>query len=80
MENYSIKASSLYEISREEIEAGIVSETAKMAFEELKYDFANLPTLKYAASDKEAHILIYATNWAISATVCQEDQGTLFPI
>ncbi|KAH9130143.1 hypothetical protein LEN26_008813 [Aphanomyces euteiches] len=80
VENYSIKASSHYEISREEIEAGVISETAKMAFEKLKSDFANLPTLKHAAPDKEAHILIYTTSWAISATVCQEDDGVLFPI
>ncbi|KAH9098027.1 hypothetical protein LEN26_016787 [Aphanomyces euteiches] len=80
VENYSIKASSLYEISREEIEAGVISETAKMAFEKLKSDFANLPTLKHAAPDKEAHILIYTTSWAITATVCQEDDGVLLPI
>ncbi|KAH9184609.1 hypothetical protein AeNC1_013415, partial [Aphanomyces euteiches] len=80
VENYSIKASSLYEISREEIEAGVISETAKMAFEKLKLDFAHLPTLKHAALDKEVHTLIYTTGWAISATVCQEDDGVLFPI
>ncbi|KAH9073985.1 hypothetical protein Ae201684P_015885 [Aphanomyces euteiches] len=76
----TLDTSSLYEISREEIEAGVISETAKMAFEKLKLDFAHLPTLKHAALDKEVHILIYTTGWAISATVCQEDDGVLFPI
>ncbi|KAH9132131.1 hypothetical protein AeRB84_021365 [Aphanomyces euteiches] len=80
VENYAIKASSLYEISREDIEAGVVSDTARIAFEELKAAFANLPTLKHAAPDKEVHVLIYTTNWAISATVCQEDEGVLYPI
>ncbi|KAH9128053.1 hypothetical protein AeMF1_001722 [Aphanomyces euteiches] len=80
VENYAIIASSLYEISREDIEAGVVSDTAKMAFDELKSAFANLPTLKHAAPDKEVHVLIYTTNWAISATVCQEDEGVLHPI
>ncbi|KAH9108693.1 hypothetical protein AeMF1_016145 [Aphanomyces euteiches] len=79
-ENYGIKASSLYEISREDIEAGVVSDSAKMAFDELKSAFANLPTLKHAAPDKEVHVLIYTTNWAISATVCQKDKGGLHPI
>ncbi|KAH9095706.1 hypothetical protein Ae201684P_015503 [Aphanomyces euteiches] len=80
VENYAIKASSLYEISREDIETGVVSDTAKMAFDELMSAFANLPTLKHAAPDKEVHVFIYTTNWAISATVCQEDEGVLHPI
>ncbi|KAH9121480.1 hypothetical protein AeMF1_006826 [Aphanomyces euteiches] len=80
VENYAIKASSLYEISRDDIEAGVVSDTARIAFEELKAAFANLPTLKHAAPDKEVHVFIYTTNWAISATVCQEDEGVLYPI
>ncbi|KAH9086098.1 hypothetical protein LEN26_020460 [Aphanomyces euteiches] len=80
VENYAIKASSLYEIFREDIEAGVVSDTAKMACDELKSAFANLPTLKHAAPDKELHVLIYTTNWAISATICQEDEGVLHPI
>ncbi|KAH9084025.1 hypothetical protein Ae201684P_020288 [Aphanomyces euteiches] len=80
IENYSIKASSLYELSREEIEGGEVSDAAKLSFEELKRDFAALPTLKHSVANQDVHILLYTTKWAISATVCQEFEGALHPI
>ncbi|KAF0743339.1 hypothetical protein Ae201684P_007794 [Aphanomyces euteiches] len=80
IENYSIKASSLYELSREEIEKGEVSEASRLSFEELKRDFAALPTLKHSVANQDVHVLLYTTRWAISATVCQEFDGILHPI
>ncbi|KAH9121366.1 hypothetical protein AeMF1_006876 [Aphanomyces euteiches] len=48
IENYSIKASCLYEISDDQLRQGSVSSAALAAFDELKRAYASTPVLKHA--------------------------------
>ncbi|KAH9102701.1 hypothetical protein AeMF1_020769, partial [Aphanomyces euteiches] len=80
IENYSIKASCLYEISDDQQRQGSVSSAALAAFDELKRAYASTPVLKHANPNLPFHVLLYVTNWAISATLCQEHDGLLHPV
>ncbi|KAH9089691.1 hypothetical protein Ae201684P_007858 [Aphanomyces euteiches] len=80
IENYSILASCLYEISDEELRLGLVSPAAVRAFADLKAAYSSTPLLRHADPEREFHVLLYTTTWAISATVCQDYDGVLHPV
>ncbi|KAH9100586.1 hypothetical protein Ae201684P_006782 [Aphanomyces euteiches] len=80
IENYSILASCLYEISDDELRLGLVSPAAVRAFADLKAAYSSTPLLRHADPEREFHVLLYTTTWAISATVCQDYDGVLHPV
>ncbi|KAH9094975.1 hypothetical protein LEN26_017990 [Aphanomyces euteiches] len=80
IENYSILASCLYEISDEELRLGLVSPAAVRAFADLKAAYSSTPLLRHADPEREFHVLLNTTTWAISATVCQDNDGVLHPV
>ncbi|KAH9137701.1 hypothetical protein AeRB84_017699 [Aphanomyces euteiches] len=73
-------ASCLYEISDEELRLGLVSPVAVRAFADLKAAYSSTPLLCHADPEREFHVLLYTTSWAISATVCQDYDGVLHPV
>ncbi|KAH9148821.1 hypothetical protein AeRB84_007949 [Aphanomyces euteiches] len=80
IENYSVKAACLYEITEDQFASGQVSDAAKETFDDLKLAYASTPILKHANPELAYHVVIYTTNWAISATLCQEYDGILHPV
>ncbi|KAH9112440.1 hypothetical protein LEN26_013286, partial [Aphanomyces euteiches] len=70
----------LYEITEDQFASGQVSDAAKETFDDLKLAYASTPILKHANPELAYHVLIYTTDWAISATLCQEYDGILHPV
>ncbi|KAH9102661.1 hypothetical protein AeMF1_020789 [Aphanomyces euteiches] len=75
-----MKAACLYEITEDQFASGQVSDAAKETFDDLKLAYASTPILKHANPELAYHVLIYTTDWAISATLCQEYDGILHPV
>ncbi|KAH9182546.1 hypothetical protein AeNC1_015479 [Aphanomyces euteiches] len=42
--------------------------------------YSSTPLLRHADPEREFHVLLYTTTWAISATVCQYYDGVLHPV
>ena len=80
IENYSIKASCLYVLSDEVLRARQAPSPCIAAFEALKVLYASTPILRHANPALEFHVLLYVTDWAVSATLCQLYEGVLHPV
>ena len=80
IQNYSQYASCLYELTDGDLHAGINMEKAQIAFDHLKHQYATMPLLIHAKSTEPFHIVLYPTQWAVSATVCQLENDILRPI
>ncbi|POM74877.1 Reverse transcriptase [Phytophthora palmivora] len=53
---------------------------AHRAFETLKSKIASTPTLRHFDMDREAVVIVYASDWAISAALVQEYDQIYYPI
>ena len=80
IENYSIKASCLYVLSDEVLRTRQAPSPCIAAFEALKVLYASTPILRHANPALEFHVLLYVTDWAVSATLCQLYEGVLHPV
>lgn len=58
----------------------MVSSAATKAFNDLKAAYSSTPKLMHANPQLDFHVLLYTTNWAISATLCQEYGGIVHPV
>ena len=70
----------MYELTDERIKSGNNLDRAKKAFELLKEKISNAPLLKYPRRGEPFHVILYANQWAICATVCQLHQEKLHPV
>ena len=52
----------------------------QVAFAMLKKKMATAPILRHSHPAKEAVIIVYASEWAISAALVQNHEGTLMPV
>ena len=80
IENYSVIATCLYELTEERLRRGVDLAIPQKAFELLKTKLLGAPLLHHPRRGQPFHIILYATKWAISATVCQEHDGLLYPV
>jgi len=80
IENYPVIAASLYELTDERIKTGHELERAKKALELLKEKISTAPLLRHPRGGEPFHVIVYANQWAICATVCQFHQEKLHPV
>ena len=52
----------------------------QVAFAMLKNKMATAPILRHFDPSKEAVIIVYASEWAISASLVQDHEGVLMPV
>ncbi|OWZ10245.1 reverse transcriptase, partial [Phytophthora megakarya] len=53
---------------------------AKRAFETLRAKIATTPMLRHFDAGKQPVVILYASDWAISAVLAQEDDGMYMPV
>ena len=80
IEDYSVIASALYELSDEQIKAGVDLDRAKRSFELLKEKIQSPPVLRHPDREKPFVIILHANAWAVSAVLAQEHEGKLWPV
>ena len=80
IEDYSIVASTLYELTDDQVREGRDLERAKESFELLKSKLMEAPVLKHPDRSKPYVVIIHANPWAISAVLGQEHDGKIFPV
>ena len=82
IENFSTMAAILYELKEDDFRQNNIEklEKARISFELLKQAITSTPLLKHLDPAKVPIITVYANEWAIGATLCQDYDGTLFPI
>ncbi|KAJ0391413.1 hypothetical protein P43SY_011326 [Pythium insidiosum] len=80
IEDYSIIASCLYELTDEQIKAGRDLDRPKLAFEVLKQKIQSPPILRHPDRSKPYSIILHANGWAVSAVLAQEHEGKLWPV
>ncbi len=80
IENFSVAAGCLYELTDTQLKNGTNLAKAHQAFTHLKTQYINMPILKHADRSQPFHIVLYTTPWAISATICQLHDDLLHPV
>jgi ribonuclease HI len=80
IEDYSVIASSLYELTDERIRASDSLDQAKRAFELLKSKILAPPLLKHPDRTKPYVVIPHANQWAVGAVLGQEHDGVIVPV
>jgi ribonuclease HI len=73
-------AAVLYELTDDQIRAGIGLDKARVAFDLLKDRIVNLPLLRHPNPTEPFIVLVHANKWAVSAVLAQESEGHLHPV
>jgi hypothetical protein len=77
IEDYSVIASVLYELTDERIWSG---RDLDRAFELLEVKIQSPPVLRHRDRQKSFSIILHANDWAASAVLAQEHDGKLWPV
>jgi len=80
IENFSVIAAVLNELTDDRIQANHDLNKARKAFDLLKEKITAAPLLRHPRRGEPFHVIVYANQWAICATVCQPHEGLLHPV
>ena len=80
IQDFGVLAATLYEVQDEDFSEDHKLDRAKRSFELLKARAVSAPVLRHFKSGDPVYIMLFANNWAISATVMQLHDGKYHPV
>jgi ribonuclease HI len=80
IQDFPVYGAILYELQEEDFGGAKDLSKAKRAFEILKQKIVEAPILKHLDPEKEVVIMLYANNWAVSATIMQLHGEKYYPV
>ncbi|OWY96015.1 hypothetical protein PHMEG_00033827 [Phytophthora megakarya] len=81
MQDFAVYGAALYQLKEDDFsEGGGDLAAAKESFTALQQKVTEAPILRHFDSKKEVHIMLYANEWALSATLMQMHDDKLHPI
>jgi hypothetical protein len=80
IQDFGVLAATLYEIQDEDFTSGQDLSRARRSFDLLKERAVSAPVLKHFQTESPVYIMLFANEWAISATVMQLHEGKYHPV
>ncbi|KAG3067122.1 hypothetical protein PI125_g23713 [Phytophthora idaei] len=80
VQDFAVYSAALYQLMEEDFGPGGDLSMARRAFEALQTKVAEAPILKHFDRTKEAHVMLFANEWALSMPLMQEHEGKLHPV
>ena len=80
VQNLAVYGAVLYQLKDDDFISGTNLENARASFAMLKLKIAESPILRHFDSKKEAHVMLFANDWALSSTLMQLHDDKLHPV
>ncbi|OWZ00157.1 hypothetical protein PHMEG_00028720 [Phytophthora megakarya] len=80
IQDYAVFGAALYQLKDEDFETESNLSAAKESFRVLQRKVADAPILRHFDDKKEVHVMLYANEWALSATLMQMHDDKLHPV
>ncbi|KAG3045299.1 hypothetical protein PC121_g21361 [Phytophthora cactorum] len=79
IQDFAVYGAALYQLKDGDFDGGDLS-AAKASFAMLQKKVAEAPILRHFDRSREVHIMLFANEWALSATLLQEHESTRHPV
>ncbi|OWY98991.1 hypothetical protein PHMEG_00030094 [Phytophthora megakarya] len=80
IQDFAVYGAALYQLKEDDFFEGGDFAAAKESFTALQRKVADAPILRHFDAKKEVHIMLYANEWALSATLMQMHDDNLHPV
>ncbi|OWY95789.1 hypothetical protein PHMEG_00034119, partial [Phytophthora megakarya] len=80
IQHFAVYGAALYQLKEDDFFDGGDLAAAKESFSALQRKVADAPILRHFDAKKEVHIMLYANEWALSATLMQMHDDKLHPV